>query len=68
MAIVVYGGVAERVLQQLKCDHEWHGPCMDAISRYRKCLKCYCLERDLKDEADLWKAQREAAVHTSDER
>ena len=52
MSIVIYGGVKCRVEQQLSCDHEWHGPCIDSVSRYYKCTKCFCLERDCVNEED----------------
>lgn len=61
MTILLYGGVPERVALQQKCDHQWHGPCIDDVSRYNKCTKCFCLERDLRDEKDLWKAEKVAA-------
>jgi len=47
MSIILYGGDREQVEKQLKCGHDWHGPCMDCISRYYKCKKCFCIERDL---------------------
>lgn len=61
MAIILYGGTGPTVKRQLECAHQWHGPCMDKVSRYFKCLKCFCLERDLKDEKAYWAAEREAA-------
>jgi hypothetical protein len=56
MPIIIYGGARETVEKQLKCDHDWHGPNMDPISRYMKCLKCFCIERDLLNEAEYFKA------------
>ena len=49
MSIILYGGDRDQVIKQLNCDHKdnWHGPCMDSISRYYKCKKCFCIERDL---------------------
>jgi len=58
MAIVLYGGTRETVVKQLECEHQWHGPCMDRISRYNKCLKCFCLERDLQSEQEYWEAKK----------
>jgi len=48
MSVVIYGETKEQVKVQKACSHKnWQGPCMDAISRYFKCLDCFCLERDL---------------------
>ena len=58
MAIILYGGARETVLRQLECAHQWHGPCMDSVSRYNKCLKCFCIERDLETEAEYWEAAK----------
>lgn len=45
------------VLKQLACkEHHWHGPAIDRISRYFKCVKCYCIQRDLLTEEDYFKA------------
>lgn len=66
MALIIYGGARDTVLRQLKCSHKWHGPCMDRVSRYFKCLKCFCLERDLRNEEELWKAEKEAATRAAD--
>lgn len=43
---IFYGGTKEQVEQQLVCSHDWHGPCIDMISRYFKCTICFCLDRD----------------------
>lgn len=57
MPIILYGGTKETVLKQLKCeDHDWHGPGIDPISRYFKCVKCYCIQRDLLNEREYFKA------------
>ena len=45
--IEIYGGTKEMVEKQLKCRHKWHGPCMDEVSRYCKCKRCFCLNRDM---------------------
>lgn len=58
MSVVLYGGAKLTVLKQLGCEHEWHGPCMDAISRYNKCLNCFCVERDLASEAAYFEAAK----------
>jgi hypothetical protein len=68
MAIILFGGIRETVLRQLECVHEWHGPCIDRVSRYNKCLKCFCLERDFQTEAEYWKAEKEARAHESEQR
>jgi len=47
MSLIMYGGDRNQVLKQLACNHYWHGPCMDRISRYYKCTKCYCIQRDV---------------------
>lgn len=43
---IIYGGGEETVRKQLACDHDWHGPCVDKISRYSKCRACFVLNRD----------------------
>ena len=61
MAIILYGGTKETVLKQLECkEHDWHGPAIDRISRYFKCMKCYCIQRDLMTEQDYFKAATDA--------
>lgn len=59
--LIIYGGARETVLRQLQCDHVWHGPCIDNISRYNKCLNCFCLERDVQDEAEYRQAEKDTA-------
>lgn len=44
--IILYGGIKKQVEEQLKCNHDWHDPCIDSISRYFKCTKCFAMERD----------------------
>lgn len=49
-SVIQYGGTKEIILRQLGCDHEdkhLHGPCIDDVSRYYKCLKCSVLIRDM---------------------
>lgn len=48
--MIVFGGTEQRVKQQLECEHDWHGPCMDRVSRYYKCKICFCLDRDCTEE------------------
>lgn len=67
MAIILYGGARETVVLQLVCVHEWHGPCIDRLSRYNKCLKCFCLERDFQSEAEYREAEKEVVAHESRE-
>ena len=43
---VVYGGTQAEVEKQLKCDHNWWGPYIDAIGHYYKCRFCCCLLRE----------------------
>ena len=57
MSIILYGGDKSLVEKQLKCKHQWHGPCIDNVSRYYKCTKCFCLERDLNSLDAYWEAQ-----------
>ena len=52
MSTIIYGGSKDRVKNQLECAHTWYGPCMDDISRYYKCIKCFCIDRDCHDMAD----------------
>jgi hypothetical protein len=57
MAIILYGGTKETVLKQLACEkHDWHGPGIDRVSRYFKCTKCFCIQRDFLNEKDYFKA------------
>lgn len=56
MAIVIYGGAKATVEKQLKCKHDWHGPCMDVVARYNKCTKCFVVEFDLPSEAAYYEA------------
>jgi hypothetical protein len=58
--LIIYGGSERQVRQQLGCDHDWHGPCMDNISRYYKCKKCFCLERDVETEEQYYQQVKEA--------
>lgn len=48
--IMIYGGTKRQIEKQLTCDHKWHGPCMDNMSRYNKCLKCFCIERNMSEQ------------------
>jgi len=48
--MIQYGGTENEVRAQLTCDHDWQGPGIDSISRYYKCMFCYCLKRDMTDE------------------
>lgn len=48
--VLIYGGTKEQVEQQMVCAHKWHGPCIDEMSRYNKCLKCFVLQRDMDKE------------------
>lgn len=60
MPIILFGGTRETVLKQLECkEHDWHGPGIDRISRYFKCVKCFCIQRDLLTEEDYFKSRRE---------
>jgi hypothetical protein len=59
MSIIIYGGDRATIEKQLKCDHDWHGPCMDNISRYFKCTKCFCMDRDLSSVAAYYEALKE---------
>jgi hypothetical protein len=48
MSVVIYGETNLQINKQKSCAHQrLHGPCIDEISRYCKCLDCYCLIRDL---------------------
>lgn len=48
--MLLYEGTIKQVAIQLSCGHDWHGPCKDGISRYYKCQKCYCIDRDCTEE------------------
>ena len=56
--MIFYGGDDLRVRQQLECEHEWHGPCRDDLSRYNKCLKCYCMDRDISSIDEYWQESK----------
>ena len=58
--MIIYGGSERQVREQLACSHDWHGPCMDDVSRYNKCLKCKCLERDVDSEEEYYEALKNA--------
>lgn len=66
MSFILYGGDKYTVEMQLKCEHIWHGPCMDNISRYFKCVKCFCLDRDLPDFNAHNEALKEEEKHQKD--
>jgi len=59
--IIIYGGTEEMIEKQKRCNHDthWYGPCIDGISRYYKCLSCYCLKRDCRDEKHYLEALKE---------
>jgi len=58
--MIIYGHTKGQVEKQLKCDHKnWHGPCMDKLSRYYKCLDCFCLDRDFNTEKQYLEAKEE---------
>jgi len=63
--MIIYGGSKDTVKKQLKCKHNWHGPCMDSISRYYKCIVCFCLDRDCADEKDYHRLVKEAGEYYS---
>lgn len=44
--MILYGGDAKTVEKQMKCDHKWHGPCINHIARYYKCTLCYLIDYD----------------------
>lgn len=58
--MIIYGGTEEQVKNQLKCDHNWHGPCIDSISRYFKCRECFCLDRDCSSKEEYLKLVEES--------
>jgi len=47
--IIIYGGTKKQIEQQLDCNHEWSDPCVDFKSRYVKCKKCFCIQRDMSE-------------------
>lgn len=59
MAIIIYGGSLEEVQRQKECKHDWHGPCIDDISRYNKCKICFCVERDMRAKQYIEENQRD---------
>jgi hypothetical protein len=60
MSVIIYGGDKKIVEKQLKCSHDWHGPCIDNTSRYYKCLNCFCLKRDVKSHDEYLVLSRES--------
>jgi hypothetical protein len=67
MSILILCGTTKQIDKQIVCDHIWYGPCIDEISRYSKCTKCFCLERDMNEE-DYYKAftliQKEYVIYS----
>lgn len=59
--MLIFGVTRAQVEKQLACDHQdhWSDACMDAISRYRKCMACFVLDRDM-SEKEYIDASREA--------
>ena len=47
---IIYGGTKKQVKKQKLCKHDWHGPSIDNISRFYKCLHCYCLLRNISED------------------
>jgi len=57
---IFYGGTKEQVEKQLNCGHyDWHGPCIDDISRFYKCPHCFCLDRDCTKEEYYYRVEEE---------
>ena len=63
MSIIIFGGSKNQIKQQAKCKHKWHGPCIDNISRYDKCLICFCLQRDINSEEEYDRKVKESAEY-----
>lgn len=61
--MIFYGGTERQIKQQLACDHDWHGPCIDDISRYFKCKKCFCMDRDIDSEEEYYRILKEKGYH-----
>jgi hypothetical protein len=66
MTTILYGGTKEDVIKQLGCQHDWHGPCIDDISRYFKCKGCKVIERDC-TEGEFWKLAQECSINAANE-
>lgn len=47
--MIIYGGIHSTVSKQMKCSHDWHGPCMGTVARFYKCKKCFVIDYDLLD-------------------
>ena len=52
MSVIIYGGTKSQIKKQLSCKHRWYDPCIDDMGRYTKCVKCFCLNRDLKSQKE----------------
>jgi len=65
--VIIYGGDRSIVGKQFACPHRWHGPCVDAVSRYNKCLDCFAVERDLASWEEFMRASKEAESANSKE-
>lgn len=63
--MILYGGPKEVVVKQLECDHNWHGACIDGISRYFMCLECFALDRDLKTTQEWREAVRASEAESA---
>ena len=59
--MIIYDGPEKQIKQQKKCKHNWHGPCMDDISRYYICVSCYCLDRDCRNKKDYQRLVKETS-------
>jgi len=45
---LIFGTTPEQIAIQQNCkDHDWHGPCIDSVSRYFKCKSCFAIVRDM---------------------
>lgn len=45
--MIIYCGDKETVEKQLGCEHVFSDVCMDVVSRFRKCEKCFVADRDV---------------------
>lgn len=66
MAFILYCGGPRQVQEQLSCRHTWHGPCIDEVSRFSKCTKCFAEERDLANFQDYLEVKRILAEDAKD--
>ncbi len=47
--MILYKGDLNAVKKQIDCEHKWNDISIDSIAKNRKCIKCHCIDYDLKN-------------------